>query len=71
MGRSIAHHLARRGDGVAVVDVNGEAAEQVAKELREEGGARPSASQTDVSDRGEVDQAMQLARTNSDPLEYW
>ncbi len=38
MGRSIAQNLARRGDAVAVVDVNGEAAEQVAKEIREEGG---------------------------------
>ena len=34
MGRSIAQNLARRGDAVAVVDVNGEAAEQVAKEMR-------------------------------------
>ena len=67
MGRSIAQQLARRGDAVVVVDVNGEAAEQVAKELREEG-ARAVASQADVSDRADVDRAMQLARSEFGPV---
>ena len=67
MGRSIAQHLARRGDAVAIVDVNGEAAEQAAKEIREEGG-RAVASQADVSDRGDVDRAMDTARTELGPV---
>jgi len=67
MGRSIAQHLARRGDAVAVVDVNGEAAEQVAQELRA-GGARAVASRADVSDRADVDRAMDVARRELGPV---
>jgi 2-hydroxycyclohexanecarboxyl-CoA dehydrogenase len=67
MGLSIAQHLARRGDAVAVVDVNGEAAERVAKDLREDG-ARALAYQADVSDRSDVDRAMQAARNEFGPV---
>ena len=67
MGRSICHHLARKGDPVAVVDVNGEAAEQVAKDLRADG-ARAVACQADVSDRAEVDHAMLVARNELGPV---
>lgn len=70
MGRSIAQHLARRGDAVAVVDVNGEAAEQVAEELREDGG-RAVASQADVSDRADVDSRCRWRGANSDPWGFW
>ena len=67
MGRSICQHLARRENDVAVVDLNGESAEQVAKELRR-GGARAVACQADVGDRSEVDQAMDVARRDLGPV---
>lgn len=67
MGRSICHHLARKEDAIAVVDLNGEAAEQVAKELRGDG-ARAVACQADVSDRGQVDHAMQVTRSELGPV---
>lgn len=67
MGRSICQHLARRGDAVAVVDSNGDAAQSVAKELQEEG-ARALACPTDVSDRAQVDHAMQAVRSELGPI---
>jgi 2-hydroxycyclohexanecarboxyl-CoA dehydrogenase len=67
MGRSICHHLARRGNPVVIVDVDGDAAERVAKELEAEG-ARGLACQADVSDRAQVDQAMELTRSEFGPL---
>jgi 2-hydroxycyclohexanecarboxyl-CoA dehydrogenase len=67
MGRSICHHLASRASAVAVVDLNGEAAEQVARELRGDG-ARAVACQADVSDRVEVDRAMRTARSELGPV---
>ena len=67
MGRSICHHLARRENAVAIVDLNGEAAEQVAEELRGDG-ARAVACPADVSDRAQVDHAMQVARSQLGPL---
>jgi 2-hydroxycyclohexanecarboxyl-CoA dehydrogenase len=67
MGRSICLHLAKLEHAVAVVDVDGEAAEQVASELRG-GGARAVACQTDVSDRAEVDHAMEVARGELGPI---
>ena len=67
MGRTICHHLARRGNVVAVVDLDGEGAERVAKELRAEGGLA-LACQVDVSDRVEVDHAMQVARRELGPV---
>jgi 2-hydroxycyclohexanecarboxyl-CoA dehydrogenase len=67
MGRSICQHLARRGHAVAVMDSNGDAAESVAKELHEEG-ARALACRADVSDRAQVDQAMQEVRGQLGPV---
>jgi len=67
MGRSICQHLARNGNAVAILDSNGELAEEVSKELQGEG-ARALACRTDVSDRAEVDHAMQLVRKELGPV---
>jgi len=67
MGRSICLDLARHGKAVAVVDLDGDAADRVAKELQADG-AQAVACQTDVSDRDQVDQAMDAARSQFGPV---
>ncbi|HEY6426413.1 MAG TPA: SDR family NAD(P)-dependent oxidoreductase [Acidimicrobiales bacterium] len=62
MGRAICHHLARQGHRVAVLDIDGDAAEQVAKEVAAEGG-RTLAAAVDVSDRAVVDAALDRVRS--------
>jgi 2-hydroxycyclohexanecarboxyl-CoA dehydrogenase len=61
MGRAICHHLARRGHRVAVLDIDGDATEQVAKEVEADGG-RAVAAAVDVSDRAAVEAALDRAR---------
>lgn len=67
MGRSICLHQARQGDAVAVVDWDGEAAERVADEIRCAGG-KAVACKADVSDRGQVDAAVETARRELGPV---
>jgi 2-hydroxycyclohexanecarboxyl-CoA dehydrogenase len=67
MGRSICQHLARNGNAVAILDSNGDRAEEVSKELQSDG-ARVLACRTDVSDRAEVDHALQLVRDELGPV---
>jgi 2-hydroxycyclohexanecarboxyl-CoA dehydrogenase len=61
MGRAVCHHLARRGHRVAVLDIDGAGAEQVAKEVEEDGG-RALAAAVDVSDRAAVEGALDRTR---------
>lgn len=61
MGRAICHHLSRLGHRVAVLDLDGDATGQVAKEVQAEGG-RALAAPVDVSDRAAVDAALDRAR---------
>lgn len=67
MGRSICLDLARHGKAVAVVDLDGDAAVRVAKELQGDG-AQAVACQADVSDRAQVDRAMDAARSELGPV---
>ena len=67
MGRAICHHLARQGRRVAVLDVNGEAADQVAKEIQAEDGTALGA-RVDVSDRNAVDAALDEVRSALGPI---
>jgi len=53
---------------VAVLDLNAEAAEQAAEDLRAEGG-RASAGRVDVSDRASVDESFARARRELGPIE--
>ena len=67
MGRAICHHLARRGHRVAVLDIDGDATERVAKEVESDGG-RAIPVPVDVSDRAAVDAAMEEARGAFGPV---
>jgi 2-hydroxycyclohexanecarboxyl-CoA dehydrogenase len=67
MGRSVCVQMARRGDAIAVVDWDDEAAESVAEEIRSAGG-RAIAVKTDVSDRDQVDAAVKAIRSELGPI---
>jgi 2-hydroxycyclohexanecarboxyl-CoA dehydrogenase len=68
MGESITQHLARRGDRVAILDIQGDKAEGVAKELRS-AGAQAIGARVDVTDRAAVDTAMDGVRRQFGPVE--
>jgi NAD(P)-dependent dehydrogenase (short-subunit alcohol dehydrogenase family) len=67
MGRAICRRLAAAGHAVAVLDVDGDAAERVAKEVEADGG-RAIPVPVDVSDRAAVDAAMDEARDAFGPV---
>jgi NAD(P)-dependent dehydrogenase (short-subunit alcohol dehydrogenase family) len=67
MGRAICRRLARRGDRVAVFDLNGEAAELVAKEVEGDGSTALAAA-VDISDRSAVDAALDEVRRAFGPV---
>lgn len=67
LGLAICHHLARQGSEIAVMDLNGDAAEQAATELEEQG-TKAIALQVDVSDRSSVERAMDDTRANLGPI---
>ncbi len=67
MGRAICRHLARQGHQVAVLDIDGEAADTVAKEVRADGGTARGA-RVDVSDRAAIDAALEEIRTAFGPI---
>jgi NAD(P)-dependent dehydrogenase (short-subunit alcohol dehydrogenase family) len=59
IGRAVVLLCARRGDNIAVLDKNGEAAEFVADEALEVGAGRAFGLKCDVSDEGQVAQAFE------------
>jgi 2-hydroxycyclohexanecarboxyl-CoA dehydrogenase len=68
MGRSIGQHLAGRGDRVAVLDINGDAAQRVAEELRAAGG-QALGCRVDVTDRAAIEEALGKVRGEFGPVE--
>ena len=58
IGRAIATRLAEEGARVAVVDLDGSAAEKVAQEINDAGG-QAMWKQVDVSSKQDVDQLVQ------------
>ena len=68
MGRAICHHLGRQGRQVAVLDINGEAAADVARELDVDG-VRARGVRVDVSDRAAIDAAFDEVRRELGPIE--
>jgi NAD(P)-dependent dehydrogenase (short-subunit alcohol dehydrogenase family) len=68
MGRAICRHLAEHGHKIAVLDVNGDTAKEVAEELGASG-AHALASQVDVSDRATVDASLSEVRSAFGPVE--
>lgn len=67
LGRAIAAHLARNGRQVAVLDLNGEAADRAAGELRTEG-ATALGIPVDVSDPDAVARAFTAVRNSLGPI---
>ncbi len=67
MGEAISHRLARDGMAVGVLDINGEAAETVAKAITDAGG-RAVPVVADVSDRGQVEDAIEAVRVELGPI---
>jgi 2-hydroxycyclohexanecarboxyl-CoA dehydrogenase len=67
MGLAIARHLAARGHRVGLLDLQGEAAQRAADDLRDTG-AGAIAAEVDVSDRGAVDAALAEVRTQLGPI---
>ncbi|HEY9314418.1 MAG: SDR family NAD(P)-dependent oxidoreductase [Mycobacterium sp.] len=67
MGESSCHELARRGHKVAVIDLDGAAAQRVAEELRA-GGAVALGVAADVTDRAAVEDAFAKVRTELGPV---
>lgn len=68
LGESISAQLAHDGHRVAVLDVNGDAAEKVAAELQS-GGAQALAVQVDVADADSVAAAFNTVRSAFGPVE--
>lgn len=68
VGRSVAEHLARQGRRVAVLDLDGDAASEVAGDLRQ-AGAVVSAHEVDVSSRAAVDDALDGVRGVHGPID--
>jgi 2-hydroxycyclohexanecarboxyl-CoA dehydrogenase len=68
MGRAICRHLAQQGRRVAVLDINGDAAVEVAKELQADGFDTVGLA-VDVSARSAVDTALGEVRRELGPVE--
>lgn len=67
MGEATCHELGRRGHRVAVLDLDGEAAQRVSEDLRAEGVAALGVA-ADVSDRAAVDEAFAKVRNELGPV---
>ena len=67
IGRAIAGRLARDGFQVAILDIDGGAADQAAKSIESAGGTARG-YEADVSDREQVDAALAAARSDLGPL---
>jgi 2-hydroxycyclohexanecarboxyl-CoA dehydrogenase len=67
MGLAIAQHLASQGRSVALLDLDGDATERAAADLRTTG-ARAHAVPVDVADRAAVDDALERVRRELGPI---
>lgn len=67
IGLAISRRMARDGHAVALLDVNEDGVRQVAKELASEG-AQAAGYPVDVSDRGQVDDALADVRRTLGPI---
>jgi 2-hydroxycyclohexanecarboxyl-CoA dehydrogenase len=68
IGLAICRHLAQQAHRVAVLDLDGDAAQRAAEGLRA-GGADARAGAVDVSDRATVDDALATVRRELGPVE--
>lgn len=67
MGEAVCHELGRRGHRVAVLDLNGNAAQRVAEDLRADG-VTALGVVADVSDRPAVEEAFAKVRSELGPV---
>lgn len=67
MGEATCHELGRRGHRVAVLDLNGQAAQRVVDDLRADG-VEAVAIAVDVSDRASVEDAFAKVRSEFGPV---
>jgi NAD(P)-dependent dehydrogenase (short-subunit alcohol dehydrogenase family) len=67
MGLAVSKRFARLGHHVAVLDLNGPAADELAEEIRADGG-RAVAAQVDVADRASVEDAIAKTRVELGPV---
>jgi 2-hydroxycyclohexanecarboxyl-CoA dehydrogenase len=67
MGEATCHELGRRGHRVAVLDLDGEAAQRVSEDLRAEG-VEALGVAADVADRAAVDEAFAKVRNELGPV---
>jgi 2-hydroxycyclohexanecarboxyl-CoA dehydrogenase len=68
MGLAVSKRLAGQGHQVALLDLNGPAAQSAAEEINASGG-RAIAAQVDVADRASVEEAFGKARAELGPVE--
>ena len=68
IGLAIGRRLAGRGDRVALLDLQGDAVQRAAEDVRATG-AEVIAAKVDVTDRGEVDAALDEVRKKFGPVE--
>ncbi|MEE3849431.1 SDR family NAD(P)-dependent oxidoreductase [Gordonia sp. LSe1-13] len=68
IGQAVAEHLSSAGHRVAVLDINGDAAESVARRLNSDGGESIAVA-VDVADRTDVDKAAGMVRERFGPVE--
>ena len=68
MGLAIAQRLAAGGDRVGILDLNADAAQQAASDLRDQGHSAVAA-QVDVSNRQAVEDALQKVRSEFGPIQ--
>lgn len=68
MGLAVSRRLAERGQRVALLDLDGDAAQRAAEELQADD-APVLACEVDVTDRAAVDEALRKVRSELGPLE--
>ena len=68
IGEATCHHLAGRGHRIAILDLDGEGTQRVAKDLRA-GGAEALGVAVDVTDRPAVDAAFAAVRAGLGPAQ--
>ncbi|WP_067677168.1 SDR family NAD(P)-dependent oxidoreductase [Nocardia miyunensis] len=68
IGRAIAHRLAENGFQIAILDLNGTAAKQVAEEIRAAGHRASAFGEVDISSRDQVEAAMERVRAELGPI---
>jgi NAD(P)-dependent dehydrogenase (short-subunit alcohol dehydrogenase family) len=68
MGAAVARRFARSGMAVGVLDINGDGAREVAREIEGTGG-KVMALEADVTDRGQVEAAVSRLRKAMGPIQ--